>query len=67
MLCPTSAMIYLSSELPPWVMKPSWRTTLGFIVVLFGILLSYLYIAIAYRIHLILLQFGIHKARIKQI
>ena len=67
MLCPTSAMVYLSSQLPVWVSKPSWRTTMTFIVLIVGSLLSYLYIAVAYRIHLLLLQLGIHHPRVKQI
>jgi len=51
MLCPTDGMLYVASNVPSWVMKPSWRTTMTGIVMITGPLLSFIYISLAKILH----------------
>lgn len=56
MLCPTDGMLYIASNLPSWVMKPSWRSTMTFIVFITGPLLSYTYITLAKILHRLIIS-----------
>jgi hypothetical protein len=47
MLCPTGAMIEIFKNFPPWMINPSYRTTLTLGVFLIGAIISYLYIGTA--------------------
>ena len=47
MLCPTGAMIEIFKNFPPWMINPSYRTTLTLGVFLIGTIISYIYIGTA--------------------
>jgi hypothetical protein len=47
-------MVSIASLLPAWVVWPSWRSTLSVVVFIVGTLLSYIYIAAARAIQLLL-------------
>lgn len=47
MLCPTAAMHTLFPLVPSWVLWPSYRSTLSFVVFIVGTVISYLYIGAA--------------------
>lgn len=47
MLCPTAAMHTMMPLVPSWVLWPSYRSTLTYVVFIAGALISYLYIGAA--------------------
>ena len=44
MLCQTGAMETIFASFPAWLLFPSYRTTLGWGVILIGLTISYAYI-----------------------
>lgn len=48
MLCPTDQMVDIFKILPPWLTVFTHRTVMTFIVIIVGIIISYVYIGIAH-------------------
>lgn len=54
MLCPTAAMLTIFPHLPAWVLWPSYRSSLTFVVIIVGTLISYAYVGAAALIRSVL-------------
>lgn len=53
MLCPTDQMVEIFAILPPFLKVFTHRTVMTFIVIVVGIIISYLYIALAHLLKLV--------------